>query len=383
MKILEKQVYLGPNLYANFPVMRLLVDLEELEEWPSARLGDAFIEPLLEALPGLREHGCSYGEPGGFVRRLREDEGTWMGHILEHVALELQNTAGGQVSFGRTRSTGEAGHYNVVYQYAQREVGREAGELAFRLLNGLLPEELRSADHPKDFDFEEERDELIRFTQRRALGPSTASLVRAADERDIPWVRLNQYSLVQLGFGKNQRRIQATITSETRHIAVGSERTFSSSGVSTEAAGRHRLRDSGRWIARGWGHATALFAQSGTQTGKSRGCRHRITPVSREEVPLARTRRRRLFHPQCDSLYRGRQATVRVYGALQGRATQVVQQVLPPRRTCRKHLRPLRRRRIRPVEARVKGGKHTVPRAADRSTPCAGGDEARTAAAPA
>ncbi len=220
MKILEKQVYLGPNLYANFPVMRLLIDLQELEEWPSARLGDAFIDPLLEALPGLHEHGCSYGEPGGFVRRLREDEGTWMGHILEHVALELQNVAGGQVSFGRTRSTGEPGHYNVVYQYAQREVGREAGELAFRLLNGLLPAELRSADHPQDFDFADERDELIRFTQRRALGPSTASLVRAAEERDIPWVRLNEYSLVQLGFGKNQRRVQATITSQTRHIAV-------------------------------------------------------------------------------------------------------------------------------------------------------------------
>jgi len=220
MKILEEQVYLGPNLYANFPVMRLLLDLEELEDWPSARLGDAFIEPLLEALPGLREHGCSYGEPGGFVRRLREDEGTWMGHVLEHVALELQNVAGGKVSFGRTRSAGGPGLYNVVYQYAQREVGREAGRLAFHLLDSLLPDELRAAEQPEDFDFARDRDELIRFTQRRALGPSTASLVRAAEERDVPWVRLNQYSLVQLGFGKNQRRIQATITSQTRHIAV-------------------------------------------------------------------------------------------------------------------------------------------------------------------
>ena len=220
MKIVEKQVYLGPNLYANFPVMRLLIDLEELEEWPSARLGDAFIGPLLEALPGLADHGCSYGKPGGFVRRLREDEGTWMGHILEHAALELQNMAGGQVSFGRTRSSGQPGHYNVVYQYSAREVGREAGELAFRLLDSLLPEALRSAGHPGDFDFAEERDELIRFTQRRALGPSTAALVRAAEERDIPWVRLNKYSLVQLGFGRNQHRIQATITSQTHHIAV-------------------------------------------------------------------------------------------------------------------------------------------------------------------
>ncbi len=220
MKILDKQVYLGPSLYANFPVMRFLIDLEELEEWPSARLGDDFIEPLLEALPGLQQHGCSYGKPGGFVRRLKEDEGTWMGHVLEHVALELQNVAGAQVTFGRTRSAGETGQYNVVYQYVQREVGREAGELAIRFLDSLLPEDLRSADHPGDFDFEEERDDLIRFTHRRALGPSTASLVRAAEERSIPWVRLNPYSLVQLGFGKNQRRIQATITSETHHIAV-------------------------------------------------------------------------------------------------------------------------------------------------------------------
>jgi len=220
MKILEKQVYLGPNLYANFPVMRLLIDLESLEDWPTARLGADFIDPLLDALPGLDQHGCSYGKPGGFVRRLEEDEGTWMGHVLEHVALELQNVAGAQVTFGRTRSAGEIGHYNVVYQYVQREVGREAGELAVRLLDSLLPEDLRSADHPADFDFGEERDELIRFTQRRALGPSTASLVRAAEARGIPWVRLNPYSLVQLGFGKNQRRIQATITSQTRHIAV-------------------------------------------------------------------------------------------------------------------------------------------------------------------
>lgn len=220
MKILSRNVYLGPNIYALFRVIRMTVDLGELEEWPSARLGEGFVEGLLEALPSLHEHGCSYGEPGGFVRRLREDEGTWMGHIFEHVAIELQNVAGARVTFGKTRSEGEPGVYNVVYEYEQEEVGLEAGNLARALLMSLLPAELRPDDLAADFDFASERDDFIRFAQRRALGPSTASLVRAAEERDIPWLRLNQYSLVQFGHGKWQRRIQATITSETRHIAV-------------------------------------------------------------------------------------------------------------------------------------------------------------------
>ena len=218
MKILEKSVYLGPNLYALFPVIRLTVDLEELEEWPSVKLGPAFTDALLDALPGLREHGCSYGEPGGFVRRLIEDEGTWMGHILEHVAIELQNVAGAQVTFGKTRGNGTAGQYDVVYEYEQQDVGLTAGRLALDLLRQLLPAELRSND--ADFDFEQERDSFIRYAQRRALGPSTASLVRAAEERDIPWQRLNRYSLVQFGHGRYGKRIQATVTSETRHIAV-------------------------------------------------------------------------------------------------------------------------------------------------------------------
>src|SRR5690606_1579532 len=111
MKILDRAVYVGPSLYAHFPVIRLDVDLGELEDWPSARLGERFIDSLLAALPGLNEHGCSYGEPGGLVRRLHEGEGTWMGHILEHVAIELQNIAGHHITFGKTRSLGPRGHY--------------------------------------------------------------------------------------------------------------------------------------------------------------------------------------------------------------------------------------------------------------------------------
>ncbi|GJM21480.1 MAG: cyanophycin synthetase [Planctomycetota bacterium] len=222
MKILARSVYIGPSLYAHFPVIRLELDLGELESWPSARLGTDFIDGLLTALPSLREHGCSYREPGGFVRRLREDDGTWLGHILEHVALELQNVAGQSVTFGKTRSIDDApGTYEVVYEYTHEEVGVEAGELALRLLASLLPEKLRPAHISlEDFDWPEDRDTFIRFAQRRNLGPSTASLVKAAVDRDIPFLRLNRYSLVQLGHGKYQRRIQATITSETRHIGV-------------------------------------------------------------------------------------------------------------------------------------------------------------------
>lgn len=223
MKILSRNVYLGPNIYALFRVIRMTVDLGELEQWPSAKLGDSFIDGLLEALPSLAEHGCSYGESGGFLRRMREDEGTWMGHIFEHVAIELQNVAGARVTFGKTRSLEDegVGVYNVVYEYEQEDVGIEAGNLALSLLMSLLPMELRPEGHRNDdFDFATERDNFIRTSQRRALGPSTASIVRAAEERDIPWLRLNDYSLVQFGHGKWQRRIQATITSETRHIAV-------------------------------------------------------------------------------------------------------------------------------------------------------------------
>ncbi len=223
MKILDRSVYLGPSLYAHFPVIRLTLDLGELEEWPSVRLGEAFIDSLLEAMPGLHQHGCSYREEGGFVRRLREDEGTWLGHIFEHAVIELQQMAGTDVTFGKTRGNGHYGQYDMVYQYEQEEVGLEAADVAMRLLFDLLPDEARTEagiSREEGFEWEEERDRFIRFSQRRQLGPSTASLVKAAEERGVPWLRLNRYSLVQLGHGKHQKRIQATITSETKHIGV-------------------------------------------------------------------------------------------------------------------------------------------------------------------
>lgn len=223
MKILSRNVYVGPNVYANFPVICFQIDIGELENWPSVKLGTEFIDGLVKAIPSLQHHGCSYGEEGGFLRRLREDEGTWIGHIWEHVALELQNLAGSAVTFGRTRSLEDKGTYYVVYQYHQQDVGIEAGALGLKLLQHLMPENVQKAINANiedDFDFAQELNDFIKMAQRKEFGPSTGSLVAAAEARDIPWLRLNNYSLVQFGQGKYQQRIQATITSETKHIAV-------------------------------------------------------------------------------------------------------------------------------------------------------------------
>jgi cyanophycin synthetase len=225
MRILERNVYVGPSLYAHFPVIKVLLDLGALEDWPTGKLGAAYVDALVAALPSLHEHGCSYREPGGFIRRMRGDaadpDGTWLGHVFEHVAIELQNIAGEDVTFGKTRSTDTRGVYTVVYEYAQRDEGIEAGELALQLLCSLLPAALRPQGIvPDDWQWATARDEYIRYAQRRALGPSTASLVKAAEERNIPWLRLNEQSLIQLGHGKFQQRIQATVTGRTSYIAV-------------------------------------------------------------------------------------------------------------------------------------------------------------------
>lgn len=223
MKILSSNIYVGPNVYAHFPVIRHVVDIGVLEQYSSVKLGEKFINGLIEALPSLQEHGCSYGVEGGFIRRLKEDEGTWIAHIWEHVALELQCIEGTEVTFGKTRGNGCEGQYNMVFEYKQRDVGLEAAILARKLLISLMPSAVQAEVDTKvesDFDFKQELSDFIRFAQRKEFGPSTQSLVDAAVKRNIPWLRLNQYSLVQFGHGKYQERIQATITSQTGHIAV-------------------------------------------------------------------------------------------------------------------------------------------------------------------
>ncbi len=224
MRIVSTNVYEGPNQYALFPVIRHTIQLGVLEDRPTATL-DGFVEGLTEALPGIREHGCSFRTPGGFIRRMTEDQGTWIGHVWEHVALEIQGIAGNEVTFGKTRGTRrERGEYDMVYQFRHAEVGLAAGDLGLRLIQSLLPpdvrEQIEGATDAEAFDWEAERDAFIRLAQRHAFGPSTQSLVDAAERRGIPWLRLNGQSLVQLGHGRHQKRVQATVTSETRHIAV-------------------------------------------------------------------------------------------------------------------------------------------------------------------
>jgi cyanophycin synthetase len=210
LRIVETQVFRGPNYWSYEPCVRLLVDLGSLESWPSNTI-PGFVEGLLGLLPGVGEHSCSLGRRGGFRDRLVE--GTWVGHVAEHVALELQRESGAHVYRGKTRSAGEPGRYNVIYGYSEERVGLEAGRLAVRLVNHFVS--------PEDgFDFREELERLILLAERRAFGPSTQAILDEAASRDIPFIRLNEYSLVQLGWGRYQQRIRATMTSKTSSLAV-------------------------------------------------------------------------------------------------------------------------------------------------------------------
>src|SRR5215213_8095640 len=213
LEIRRTRIYRGPNIWARMPAILMEVDIGDLEERPTNK-NPGFYEALIELLPRLSEHSCSVGKPGGFLQRLRE--GTWMGHVLEHVALDLQNQAGAEVTRGKTREAGERGVYNVVYAYAQEDVGIAAGLLAARLLNHLIYQT------ESDFNFVAELEEkVIRVAERLAYGPSTGAIVAEAERRGIPVLRLDpRRSLVQLGHGIYQKRVWATVTSSTSNIAV-------------------------------------------------------------------------------------------------------------------------------------------------------------------
>jgi cyanophycin synthetase len=210
LRIVETQVFRGPNFWSYEPCIRLLVDLGSLEHWPSNTLA-GFNEALLDLLPGLKDHSCSLGRPGGFLERL--EDGTWLGHVAEHVAIALQRETGAHVYRGKTRSSGDPGRYNVIYGYGEERVGLDAGRLGVRLVNHLVEPEA-------GFDFLKELESLILLAERRAFGPSTQALVDEAASRDIPFIRLNEQSLIQLGQGRYQKRIRATMTSSTPSLAV-------------------------------------------------------------------------------------------------------------------------------------------------------------------
>jgi cyanophycin synthetase len=209
IQVLERLALMGPNLYAHRPCIKWKIDIGPFEERPTSAI-DGFTDTLKSLIPSLVEHRCSEGVRGGFFTRL--EEGTWLGHVMEHIALELQGLAGIEVGFGRARSAGPPGVYNVVYECEERQTGILAGEMAIELVETLIAGET--------FPIDERIAELRRAYERNSLGPSTRSIVDAAARRDIPHIRLDDLNLVQLGYGANAKKIQATIASTTKYMGV-------------------------------------------------------------------------------------------------------------------------------------------------------------------
>lgn len=209
MKILRQNVYEGPNVHSHYPVIEVLLDLENLDGVTTDQVA-GFTDRLLKSVPTMREHYCSLEHPGGFVERLLE--GTYFGHTLEHLTLELEALAGMSVIYGKTRFAGTPRVYRVIYEYTAREAGLEAGRLALGILERLI-----AGESPR---VEETLARLRETMLRSEPGPSTATIIAAAQARDIPVIRLNDDSLVQLGHGKRARRIAATLTSGTSCIAA-------------------------------------------------------------------------------------------------------------------------------------------------------------------
>ncbi|REJ48326.1 MAG: cyanophycin synthetase [Microcystis aeruginosa TA09] len=214
MKILRTQTLRGPNYWSirrdKLIVMRL--DLEDLAEKPSNEI-PGFYEGLIDVLPSLVEHYCSPGYRGGFFERVRT--GTYMGHIIEHIALELQELAGTPVGFGRTRSTSTPGVYNVVFEYVEEQAGRYAGRAAVRLCQSIVD----TGTYPKE-ELAQDLADLRDLCNNAALGPSTETIVKEAQARNIPWLLLSARAMVQLGYGVHQKRIQATLSSFSGILAV-------------------------------------------------------------------------------------------------------------------------------------------------------------------
>jgi cyanophycin synthetase len=211
MKILKVQALRGPNIWSvqRKKLIQMRLDLEEMEQSPTNKI-DGFRERIEAMFPTMIEHRCSEGTRGGFFSRI--ERGTWMGHVIEHIALEIQTLAGMETGFGRTRETKTPGIYNVVFSYTEENVGLFAAESAVNIAQSLID--------GTEYDLEADIQRMREIRERVRLGPSTGSIVEEAVARDIPWIRLGTNSLVQLGYGINQMRFQATITCKTSSIAV-------------------------------------------------------------------------------------------------------------------------------------------------------------------
>ncbi|NJO39925.1 MAG: cyanophycin synthetase [Cyanobacteria bacterium CRU_2_1] len=237
MKILKTQTLRGPNYwsirYKKLIVMRL--DLEDLAETLTDEI-PSFYEGLVKTLPSLVEHHCSPGCRGGFLSRVQE--GTLMGHVAEHVALELQTLAGMPVSFGRTRETATPGVHQVAFEYVDEQAGRYAARAAVRLCQSIV-----ATGHYPPEELEQDLKDLRDFAVQASLGPSTENIVREAESRGIPWIQLGARAMIQLGYGVYQKRIQATLSSYTGILGVE---------LACDKEGTKRiLRDSGVPVPRG------------------------------------------------------------------------------------------------------------------------------------
>lgn len=211
MKIIKVQALSGPNIWSiqRKKLIQMRLDLEEIEQFPTNKI-DGFRERIEAMLPTMIEHRCSEGCRGGFFSRV--ESGTWMGHVIEHIALEIQSLAGMETGFGRTRETKTPGTYNVVFSYTEENVGLFAAESSVAIAEALIA--------GKEYDVDADLQKMREIRERVRLGPSTGSIVEEAVSRNIPWIRLGTNSLVQLGYGINQMRFQATITCKTSSIAV-------------------------------------------------------------------------------------------------------------------------------------------------------------------
>ncbi len=226
MRVIETAVYRGAHLFSRTPMVRVMVDLGALDALPTNRL-PGFAEALLMRIPRLTTHGCSRGRPGGFVKRL--EQGTWLGHVVEHVALALQTHCGHPVTRGKTRSAPERpGVYNVLYAYRDPDVALAAGAVALQLVASLLPEEhrmlhlgrLAGRAEPQSGEEIPGLAALRALADRRTLGPTTQSLADAARRRDIPVYQAPGSTLLRLGWGSRQTLLSASLTGATSHLAV-------------------------------------------------------------------------------------------------------------------------------------------------------------------
>ncbi|MCC7445898.1 MAG: cyanophycin synthetase [Anaerolineae bacterium] len=256
------RVLRGPNLFAYMPVLHIVMDIGPYEDRPSSSF-PGFVERLTAWLPGLHKHECSVGRPGGFIERLRR--GTYFGHITEHITLELQGLMGFDVAFGRARGTGERGVYNVLIAYKEEEPAKAAFETALRLVLAAM--------HDEPFDLDAELERLLEIADEHRLGPSTNAIVRAAQRRNIPVLRLTPGgSLIQLGYGVYQKRIMASETSNTSAIAVDicqekplTNRMLRTIGLPVPDSGPARSADEAWEVAQDIGLPVVVKPENGNQ----------------------------------------------------------------------------------------------------------------------